>query len=161
MLKRANTLGLVLATAAGVLVLAGPALAGEGAAAKKDAPKTEAAKKHKVVFHFNEADAKKAGVVLTNIQNFVDVVGWESVEGLELVTHGPGLQPFLKETMDPDVKGKLDKLMAGGLKVGVCGITMKRQQIKPESIPEGATQVTSGQVRLVELQEAGYVYIKP
>jgi hypothetical protein len=41
--------------------------------------------------------------VLTNIQNHVDTVGWQNIEALELV------------------RGKLDKLMAGGLRIEELG----------------------------------------
>ena len=131
---------------------------GRMAAAEK---KASQAKKHKIVYHFNDADPKKASAVLTNMQNHVDVVGWDKVEALELVAHGPGLTPFLKKNMDPELSGKLDKLLAGGLKFGACQITMQRQQIKAEELAEGIEHTPSGVVRLMELQEQGYVYIKP
>lgn len=123
--------------------------------------KVSEAKKHKIVYHFNDADPKKAIAVLTNIQNHVDVVGWDKIEALELVAHGPGLRPFMKKDMDPEVSGKLDKLLAGGLTFGACQITMQRQQIKLEELVEGIALTPSGVVRLMELQEQGYVYIKP
>lgn len=123
--------------------------------------KAEQVRKHKIVYHYNDADPKKAVTVLTNIQNHVDVVGWDKIEALELVAHGPGLRPFMKKDMDPEVSGKLDKLLAGGLKFGACQITMERQQIKPEELMDGIGHTRSGVVRLMELQEQGYVYIKP
>lgn len=118
-------------------------------------------KKHKIFYHFNEADPKRASAVLTNIQNHVDVVGWENIEALELVAHGPGLRPFLAKTIDPEVKGKLERLLAGGLQVGACQITMARQNIKLEDLIQGLAAIPSGVVRVMELQEQGYTYIRP
>lgn len=143
--------------ACAIVVAAGFGQGALAAAQKKAGP----AKKHKIAYHFNDADTKKASAVLTNLQNHVDVLGWDKVEALELVAHGPGLTPFLKKSVDPEVSGKLDKLLAGGLKFGACQITMQRQQIEPADLVEGITLVPSGVVRLMELQEQGYVYIKP
>jgi hypothetical protein len=63
--------------------------------------------------------------------------------------------------IDPDVKGKIERLMTGGLKMGACQITMKRQNIKPEELIEGLPPIPSGVVRVMELQEKGYAYIRP
>ncbi|MBI3028236.1 MAG: DsrE family protein [Candidatus Rokubacteria bacterium] len=118
-------------------------------------------KKHKIFYHFNEADPKKASAVLTNIQNHIDVVGWKNIEDLVLVAHGPGLTPFLRKTMDPEVKGKLDRLLTGGLSFAACEITMQRRSIKVEELAEGVGTTPSGVVRVMELQEKGYAYIRP
>jgi len=118
-------------------------------------------KKHKAFFHLNEGDPKKASAVLTNMQNYVDVVGWQNIEALELVVHGPGLRPFIVKTIDPEVKGKVEALLTAGMKMGACQITMKRQNIKPEELIEGLPPIPSGVVRVMELQEKGYAYIRP
>ena len=39
--------------------------------------------------------------------------------------------------------------------------TMARQKIELKDLIEGSTSVPSGVVRVTELQEAGYAYIKP
>lgn len=118
-------------------------------------------KKQKAFFHLNEGDPKKASAVLTNMQNYVDVVGWQNIEALELVVHGPGLRPFIVKTIDAEVKAKVEALLTGGLKMGACQITMKRQNIKLEELIEGLPAIPSGVVRVMELQEKGYAYIRP
>jgi hypothetical protein len=138
---------------AGLLVLGG---SGAEAGHTPENPK-----KHRAFFHLNEADPKKASAVLTNIQNFVDVVGWKNIEALELVVHGPGLRPFIAKGIDPEVRGKVEALLTGGLKMGACQITMKRQNIKLEELIEGLPPIPSGVVRVMELQEQGYAYIRP
>jgi intracellular sulfur oxidation DsrE/DsrF family protein len=52
-------------------------------------------------------------------------------------------------------------LLAGGLRFDACQNTMSRQQIALKDLIEGAPPVPSGVVRVMELQEAGYAYIKP
>jgi intracellular sulfur oxidation DsrE/DsrF family protein len=56
---------------------------------------------------------------------------------------------------------KRETFLAGGLKFDACQNTMARQKIDLKDVIEGATLVPSGVVRVMELQEAGYAYIKP
>lgn len=118
-------------------------------------------KKHKIFYHLNEAGNVKAIAVLTNIQNHVDTVGWQNIEALELVVHGAALRTFLAKDLDAEVKGKLEKLMAGGLRIDACQITLKRQKVELRDLLEGLTAVPSGVTRVMELQELGYAYVKP
>ena len=104
---------------------------------------------------------EKARAVLVNIQNHVDTVGWKNIEALELVVHGPALKTFVSKVIDADVRGKLETLLAGGLKVGACRITMNRQQIDARELIDGLSAVPSGVALVMELQETGYTYIKP
>jgi intracellular sulfur oxidation DsrE/DsrF family protein len=136
-------------------------LATLGAAGAEATHSKEYAKKHKIFYHLNEAGHAKAIAVLTNIQNHVDTVGWQNIEALELVVHGPALRTFLARDLDPEVKGKFEKLMAGGLKIDVCQITLKRQKVELRELIEGLTAVPSGVARVMELQELGYAYVKP
>ncbi len=118
-------------------------------------------KKHKVFYHLNDGGVEKAKAVLVNIENHVQVVGWKNIEALELVVHGPALRTFLARDIDPDVRGKLETLLAGGLTFDACQITMTRQKIDPKDLFQGVTVVPSGVARVMELQEAGYAYVKP
>ena len=121
----------------------------------------EQPRKHRVFYHLNDGGVEKARAVLVNIQNHVDTVGWKNIEALELVVHGPALKTFVSKGIDTDVRGKLETLLAGGLKVGACRITMNRQQIDARELIDGLSAVPSGVARVMELQEAGYTYIKP
>src|SRR5213594_1199136 len=105
---------------------------------------TDHPRKHRVFYHLNEGGVEKARAVLVNIENHIQVVGWKNIEALELVVHGPALRTFLARDIDPDVRGKLETLLAGGLRFDACQITMTRQKIDR-----------------MELQEAGYAYVKP
>jgi intracellular sulfur oxidation DsrE/DsrF family protein len=134
------------------------ALGATGAAATH---RQEYPKKHKIVYHLDEAGRAKAVAVLTNIQNHVDTVGWQHIEALELVVHGAALRTFLARDLDPEVKGKLAKLLAGGLRIDACQITLTRQKVDVRDLTEGLTAVPSGVARVMELQELGYAYVKP
>lgn len=120
-------------------------------------------KKHRVVYHLTDAGVDKARAVLGNIVNHVNGVGgWDHIEALELVVHGPALKSFVTKDMDPALRGQLDRLQTQGLALGACGNTMKGLNITLEQLPEGTKGLPQGGVvRVMELQEAGYAYIRP
>lgn len=120
-------------------------------------------KKHKIVYHLNEPGAEKAKAVLGNIRNHIKgVKGWENIEALELVVHGAALKTFLRRDMDPDVKRALETLQTEGMQFGACGNTIKGLKITLLDIAEGARELPQGGVvRIMELQDQGYAYIRP
>jgi intracellular sulfur oxidation DsrE/DsrF family protein len=123
----------------------------------------EQPKKHKVVYHLSEAGVDKARFVLGNIENNIEGVGgWQNIEALELVVHGPALKNFLTKTMDPDLKKTLERLQAQGVGFEACGNTMKALHITLDQLPAGAHHLPQGGVvRIMELEEQGYAYIRP
>ena len=69
----------------------------------------EQPRKHRVVYHLSEPGVEKAKAVLGNIVNHVNGVGgWENIEALELVVHGPALKTFVTTDIDPAVRGRTD-----------------------------------------------------
>jgi intracellular sulfur oxidation DsrE/DsrF family protein len=120
-------------------------------------------KKHKVVYQLIDPGAEKARLVLRNIQQHVEGVGgWQHFEALELVVHGAALKSFVKDELDPAVKRALEMLQTQGMQFGACGNTMRNFSITLEQLPDGAKLLPQGGVvRLMELQEAGYVYLRP
>ena len=123
----------------------------------------EQPKKHKVVYHLNEPSVDKARFVLGNIQNHIDGVGgMKNIEAIELVVHGPALRTFITKDMNPDIKRALDELRSEGVGFGACGNTMKAFNITLEQLPAGTRALPQGGVvRVMELVEQGYVYIRP
>ncbi|HEY3065892.1 MAG TPA: DsrE family protein [Methylomirabilota bacterium] len=120
-------------------------------------------KKHKIVYHLDDAGADKARFVVGNIQNHVDGVGgWQNIEALELVVNGPALKSFVASSMDPGLRQALQELQGHGLTFGACGNTMKAFSVTLEQLPAGAKPLPQGGVvRVMELQEQGYAYIRP
>ena len=82
--------------------------------------------------------------------------------GGEPVVHGAALKSFVTTDMDPALRGALDRLQTQGLALGACGNTMKGMSISLEQLPEGTRPLPQGGVvRVMELQEAGYAYVRP
>jgi len=123
----------------------------------------EQPKKHKVVYHLTEAGVDKAKFVLGNVQNHIDGVGGpENIEAIELVVHGPALKTFVTGSIDSEIKAKLDRLQVQGVTFGACGNTMKNFNLTLEQLPQGSRYLPQGGVvRIMELVEQGYVYIRP
>ncbi|MBI4634721.1 MAG: DsrE family protein [Candidatus Rokubacteria bacterium] len=146
-----------------VPMVAALALALASAPAAQASHLKESPKKHRIVYHLNEAGVEKAKAVLGNIRNHVKGVGgWDSIEALELVVHGAALKSFLRSGMDPEVKRALETLQTEGMAFGACGNTLKGLRITLVDVAEGARELPQGGVvRVMELQEQGYAYVKP
>ena len=120
-------------------------------------------KKHRIVYQLDDPGVDKARFVLNNIQNHVKGVGgFQNIEALELVVFGPALRHFLAKDLDPEVRQMLDGLQAQGLAFGACGNTMKGLNVSLEQLARGARALPQGGVvRVMELQEQGFAYIRP
>ena len=142
--------------AAVVAVVGLAAVSVAGASHLKEQPK-----KHKVVYHLDDPDKTK--FVLGNIENHIAGVGGvENIEAIELVVHGPALRGFATRNIDPDVKQALERLQKERVSFGACGNTMKGLNLTLDQLPAGAHALPQGGVvRIMELQEQGYAYIRP
>ena len=89
-------------------------------------------KRHRIVYQLDDPGVDKARFVLNDIANHVKGVGgWNNVEALELVVFGPALKHFVAKDLDAEVRQALEALPQGGV------------------------------VRVMELQEQGFSYIRP
>jgi uncharacterized protein len=134
-----------------------------GAAAADASHLKEQPRKHRVVYHLSEPGVDKARFVLGNIHNTITGVGGPGhVEAIELVVHGPALKTFVAASMDPQLKATLTELQGQGLALGACGNTLKAFSLTLDQLPKGAQHLPQGGVvRIMELVEQGYVYLRP
>lgn len=146
-----------------LLTLAAVALLVWTSAAVEASHLKESPRKHRIVYQLDDAGADKAKFVLGNMRNHVrGVGGWGNIESMELVVFGPALKSFVTKGMDPDVRRMLETLQGDGLTFGACGNTMKNFSITLEELPAGAKHLPQGGVvRIMELQDRGYAYIRP
>lgn len=123
----------------------------------------ESPRKHKILYQLDDAGIDKAKFVLGNIRNHVSGVGgWQNVESLELVVFGPALKSFVPGSNDPALMQMLDALQTQGMTFGACGNTMKNFSITAEQLPAKSHILPQGGVvRIMELQEQGYIYLRP
>ena len=123
----------------------------------------ETPRKHRIVYQLDDAGLDKAKFVVGNIRNHVaGVGGWRNVESLELVVFGPALKSFVQGSIDPALQQTLEMLQGQGMTFGACGNTMKNFSITAEQLPAKSLVLPQGGVvRIMELQELGYTYLRP
>lgn len=120
---------------------------------------------HKIAIHVDQNDPQVMNMALNNAKNidtFYRSKG-EEIE-IELVAYGPGLM-MLREDKSP-VKDRISTmaLEMPNLAFSGCGNTqraMSRKEGKEVKLLSEAHLVPSGVVRLLELQESGYSYVRP
>ncbi|KYH00853.1 DsrE family protein [Bradyrhizobium sp. DOA1] len=124
-----------------------------------------AKKPHQLVLQVNSNEPATMNLVLnnaTNVAQFYRDLG-EPVS-IEVVTFGPGLH-MLREDTSP-VKPRIEVLAMSNPEISfkACGNTqdnMRKAENKDINLIAQATVVKSGVVRVMELQEQGWSYVKP
>lgn len=148
-----------IASAAALLALALIAVAPAHAA--------EQAKAHRIAVQVDQNDPAVMNLVLNNVTNLLDYYHSKGEQAqVEVVAYGPGLA-MLREDVSP-VKERLKRLKDGSfpssLIFSACHNTMqgmeKREGHPIRIVPE-ARVVPAGVVRLTELQEEGWTYLRP
>jgi intracellular sulfur oxidation DsrE/DsrF family protein len=134
-----------------------PALARMAPAAKE--------KEHRLVLQVNTNDQAAMNLALnnaTNVTQYYRELG-ENVK-IEVVTFGPGLH-MVREDTSP-VKARIETMALSMPEVSfkACGNTrenMQKAEDKDIPIIQQAQVVKSGVVRVMELEEQGWSYVKP
>lgn len=130
-----------------------------------DAPAFAASSEHKVAIHVDENDANRMNMALNNAANinkYYEAKGEKVL--IEIVAYGPGLH-MLREDTSP-VKSRIATMSMelSNLSFAACGNThkmMSKKAGKDVKLVSEANKVPSGVVRLMELQEKGWSYIRP
>jgi uncharacterized protein len=127
---------------------------------RQAAAATEASARQRVVYHL--ADADRVIFVLGNLQNHVDGVGGPGKADIRLVVHGPALRAFHALSAEDHTVSMMEKLIQEGVGFDACANTMKAQGVKLDDLTPGfVVAEKGGVVRLAELQEQGYAYLRP
>jgi hypothetical protein len=85
---------------------------------------------------------------------------------IEIVTYGPGLHMLRADTspVQDRIKQTIDASFPSSIKFMACNNTkqgMEKREGKAVSLVSQAELVPSGAVRLIELQEQGWSYLRP
>lgn len=114
---------------------------------------------HQVVMHLNSGDEKVQRGALNNIRNLYQEIGREHLR-VELVVHGAGLTLLTKK--DSTLAPELTQLKtAYDVEFTACSNTMKAQSLTRADLLDQVDRTVPAMIRLMELQEQGWVYIKP
>jgi uncharacterized protein len=122
---------------------------------------------HHIVIQVSQNDPGTMSLALSNAQNAIKYYTGkgESVQ-IEIVAYGPGLN-MVREDTSP-VKARIKQIKASkegaDLRFSACHNTqmnMEKAEGHPIPIIAEATVVPAGVVRLTQLQEEGWSYIRP
>jgi intracellular sulfur oxidation DsrE/DsrF family protein len=136
------------------LVFAGTALAAEG-------------KLHRIAIQVDQNDPQVMNLALNNAGNVIEYYRAKNEDvDIDIVAYGPGLNMLRTDTspVQDRIKRLKDMVFPGKIQFSACNNT-KQGMEKAEGhaifmVPE-ATIVPSGVVRLMELQEQGWSYVRP
>ena len=125
------------------------------------------AKSHRVSIQVDQNDPQVMNLALNNASNVIEYYRAKNEEvDVDIVTYGPGLH-MLRDDTSP-VKDRIKRLkelaFPGKIQFSACNNTrqnMEKAEGKAVSIISDATIVPSGVVRLMELQEQGWSYVRP
>ncbi|TAL09814.1 MAG: hypothetical protein EPO02_09245 [Nitrospirae bacterium] len=114
---------------------------------------------HRVALHLNSDDERVQKGALNNIKNLFEEFGPGKVK-IELIANGPGLKLFVKkETKFADEIAQLKA--KHGVEYTACSNTMKGMKVTRDDLLDQVDRAVPAIVRLIELQEQGWAYIKP
>jgi intracellular sulfur oxidation DsrE/DsrF family protein len=127
-------------------------------------------KSHRLSMHVDERDEEKMNLALNNAAAVLRQYQERGEDAeIEIVAYGPGLHMLREDTSPPKIKERLVSFAQSMPKVrfSACNNTRvgmaKAEGKTPEQIPimSNARIVPAGVVRLMELQEQGWSYVKP
>jgi intracellular sulfur oxidation DsrE/DsrF family protein len=116
---------------------------------------------HKVVIQVSTDDIQTQNIALNNAVNLQKDLGMDNVD-VVVVAYGPGLSMLTRG--DNSASKRVASLAMQGIQFNACANTMKKianKTGKEPEIVEGVKVVPAGVVRIMELQEQGYAYIRP
>lgn len=148
-------LGITLAAIAMTLLWMVPSVAEAADGTKKEKPK--------VLYHVDGKDPEVAKYALALINKHIDAEGGPDNIDVELVVHGPALELFEKDKMDPEMTKRFDQIIEKGAKAEMCQVSMKFFGKTIDNLAKGfvATLHPVAVKRIADLQQQGYLYIKP
>ena len=168
MIKFENVFRTSAAVLVALLIVVPPAAAQVKNQPAKQMSKRPAVEKklhHHLVLQVNTNDPATMNLALNNATNVAQYYkGLGEKVAIEIVTFGPGLHMLRNDTSP--VKARIETLALSTPEISykACGNTQQNMQ-KAESkdipiIPQ-AQVVASGVVRVMELQEKGWTYVRP
>jgi uncharacterized protein len=124
-------------------------------------------KPHRLVIQVNQNDPAVMNLALNNATNVIDYYRAKQQEvQVDLVTYGPGLNMLRDDTspVKDRIKQLKDYAFPSTVQFSACTNTkenMEKKEGKPIVIVSDAVLVPSGVVRVMELQEQGWSYVRP
>jgi intracellular sulfur oxidation DsrE/DsrF family protein len=122
---------------------------------------------HRLVIQVDQNDPAVMNLALNNATNVIDYYRAKGEEvNLDVVTYGPGLHMLRADTspVQERIKNLKDYAFPSTIQFSACNNTkeaMEKKEGHPINVLSEAVIVPSGIVRLMELQEKGWSYVRP
>lgn len=148
----------------GTLFLTGLLLFGFAFSAQADMGQHRTADgKLKVLYHIDGNDVAVAKYAMALVKKHIEAEGGMDKIDIKVVVHGPALLLFDRDDVDPELKAKLKSVMDMGIEPEMCQVSMKLFGKPLERLVAGfiPTKHPVAVKRIADLQEQGYLYIKP
>jgi len=124
-------------------------------------------KTHRIAIQVDQNDPQVMNLVLNNATNVIEHYRGKSEDvDVEIVAYGPGLHMLRTDSspVQERIKHLKELVFPGKIQFSACNNTkqgMEKTEGHAISIVPEATIVPSGVVRLMELQEQGWSYVRP
>jgi intracellular sulfur oxidation DsrE/DsrF family protein len=124
-------------------------------------------KPHRIAIQVDQNDPQVMNLALNNATNVIEYYRAKNEDvDIDIVTYGPGLHMLRSDTspVQDRIKRLKDMAFPGKIQFSACNNTkqgMEKAEGKAISVLPDATIVPSGVVRLMELQEQGWSYVRP
>ncbi len=125
------------------------------------------AKEHRVAIQVDQNDPAVMNLALNNATNIMEYYkSKDETVQIDVVAYGPGLHMLRADTspVHDRIKQIVNASFPSSIRFSACGNTkegMEKREGKAISIIPEAEVVPSGAVRLIELQEQGWSYLRP
>ena len=138
-------------------------LVGSFAASDAQSAEGQGKEKVKVLYHVDGKDPEVAKYALALINKHIEAEGGPEFIDVELVVHGPALELFERDKMDPEMTKRFNQIIEKGAHAEMCQVSMKMFGKTLDNLAKGfvATLHPVAVKRIADLQKEGYVYIKP
>lgn len=113
----------------------------------------------KAVFHVDAFETARLDLTLNNIDNLLKEIDIDTA-CLALVANGPAVQ-LMKKDMDETFSSRISGLYDKRVRFYVCNNSLNHYGIQEEDLHPSCKVVKAGMLKLVELQNGHFAYIKP
>jgi len=114
----------------------------------------------RIVLQISDPNPSKQTLVLNAAKNLINYYGPDKVD-IEIVSFSQGLRLLFKDNVNA---GRIEGLSSSGVKFAACENTiagMTKQLGYAPELNSNAVPVSSGVVRIIELENQGFKLIKP
>lgn len=122
---------------------------------------------HRLLLQVDQNDPALMNLALNNATNVIEYYRAKGEEvDVDVVTYGPGLHMLRADTspVQDRIKAFKDFAFPSKIQFSACNNTregMEKKEGHPIALVADAVSVPSGVVRLMELQEKGWSYVRP